>query len=145
MDKHIKEKLQRFRKATKIRKQAIFQSSKINEQTKELKLIDGDFDEQNVFIVENGELFFSIKSDDFVSLVNNYKILQEKIFNLRLERAVLNYLPIDYNDVYSVAKLAIEDKIQSGSDIEEIDFSKIVKDIKKEHPNLFLDLPMFKN
>lgn len=145
MTEDLEKKLKKFKKITKSKEEKVFLSEKIDEERKELKLISGKEKAQNSFIIEDDELYFMIASEDFLSLVDNFKSLQEKIFALRLEKAILRYLPLDYHDVYSIAKLAIDKELDKGNNVEELDFARIVGTIKKEHPNLFLELPMFRN
>lgn len=145
MTEDLEKKLKKFKKITKIKQEKVFLSQKIDEESKELKLISGKEEAQNSFIIEDDELYFMMKSEDFLSLASNFKNLQEKIFSLRLEKAILRYLPLDYHDVYSIAKLAIDEEIAQGNNPEELDFARIVRTIKKEHPNLFIELPIFRN
>jgi len=44
-------------------------------------------------------------------------------------------LPLDFNDVLTVA---MEEMNKSKK--KDIDFNKLIKKIKKDHPNLFLDI-----
>ena len=57
---------------------------------------------------------------------------------MKLEKSILQQLPLDFQDVWAVAMEEI-----GKSKKNEIDFDKLVKKIKKEHPNLFLDLKDF--
>jgi hypothetical protein len=93
--------------------------------------------------VEAGDKFVLINFKDTQMIgidASFYKKLQDKFnkllemeFNLNLEREIIPEFPIDLEDVKAVVKE--EMKINPDEKV-----SNIVKRIKKEHPNLFMDL-----
>ena len=64
-----------------------------------------------------------VPAELFEAVINALKNAQKENFELKLERSILQNLPIDFGDVWTVA-------------IEEIKKANY----KKEHPNLFLDM-----
>jgi len=67
-------------------------------------------------------------------------------FNLKLEKAILENFPIDFNDVWIVAMQEIQDRLQKSKDkhLLDIDIKELVRDIKRNHPSLFIKFRDFK-
>lgn len=67
-------------------------------------------------------------------------VLQENM-KMKLEKLILEELPIDFNDVWSVAIDRLEQRVNSPLDISLSNLNNLeslIKDIKREHPNLFM-------
>ncbi|WP_096026443.1 DUF2603 domain-containing protein [Campylobacter lanienae] len=77
-----------------------------------------------------------VPAELFEALINALKNAQKENFELKLERSILQNLPIDFGDVWTVA---IEE-IKKANYKKEPNLDRVIAKIKKEHPNLFLDM-----
>lgn len=84
---------------------------------------------------EKQKMHALISIDSLTKIIENYKRLEQETFSLKLEKSILQQLPLDFNDVWSVATQTIQKEQK-----EVVDFDKVISSIKKEHPNLFLNL-----
>jgi len=84
---------------------------------------------------EQQKLHALLSIDTLSKMIEHFKQAEQETFALRLEKSILQHLPLDFQDVWTVAMEEI-----NKSNKREIDFDKLIKKIKKEHPNLFLDL-----
>ncbi len=102
--------------------------------------------------VENGEqsLVLADKDDKLHALVPvenlsrllaNIKQLREENFELKLEKAIWKYVPIDFADTWAVVMNELESSDEDITDAESL--SAIVKSVKQKHPNLFLNIDDF--
>ncbi|MFW5614381.1 MAG: DUF2603 domain-containing protein, partial [Campylobacter hyointestinalis] len=64
------------------------------------------------------------------------KNAQKENFELKLERSIWQHIPVDFGDVWSVAINEIKGKKFK----KEPNLDQIIKKIKREHPNLFVDM-----
>lgn len=106
--------------------------------TKVLRLKSGKWNsKKEPFLVldEKQKLHALLSMDSLTKIVENFRKLEQEAFSLKLEKSILQQLPLDFNDVWTVATKVIKDE---KKDL--VDFDKIVSSIKKEHPNLFLNL-----
>jgi hypothetical protein len=67
---------------------------------------------------------------------------QSENFHHKLEKAIWQRLPIDFEDVWSVAMDRIQTmaRAQSDSTVVNIDLDWLVSEIKQKYPNLFYHL-----
>ena len=72
----------------------------------------------------------------FEAVINARKNAHKDNSELKLERSILQNLPIDFGDVWTVA---IEE-IKKANYKKEPNLDRLIATIKKEHPNLFLDM-----
>ncbi len=74
----------------------------------------------------------------FYFLIQNLSNLKQENSALKLEKSIAKFMPIDFGDVWSVA---VEDIIKHG--YQDINYDKLIEQIKEKHPNLFIDFSNF--
>ena len=111
---------------------------------KTLELIQGSWDSQAPWFVigDNNKVYVLSSLESIMELINSLKKTKYENFNLKLEKAILENLPVDFNDVWVVAMQEIQNRLSKSKDkhLLDIDIKKLIKDIKKNHPNLFIKL-----
>lgn len=112
------------------------------EDEKILKLKNGSFkDSKPWFIIdEEGEVQTLISLKTLKNLLESLKQSQRENFELRLEKALHQQVPIDFNDVWVVAMDAIKRKREEGFMEAHLDLTKLVAELKEAYPNLFVDM-----
>jgi len=115
----------------------------VDEKHKILELKRGSWsDEQPWFVIdEDGKLMVFSSAEAMMGIMNSLQHMGEEVFKSRLERAIAKELPIDFHDVWTVAIHELQKKLES-SDAEpsSVNLENLVKNIKREHPNLFYSL-----
>lgn len=86
---------------------------------------------------ESGEEYVIISSKILKNLLEGMKKAQEERFAISLEKDIANLMPLDFEDVLSVAKSKLT---ELNLDISQVNTLDLIKEIKKEHPNLFFNL-----
>jgi len=112
-----------------------------------LTLQSGDWNTNEPWFVidENDKIHTMISIDTFLQIIQSLQKAQEENFNLKLEKTIWQNIPLDFNDVWTVAMTEIKKQIENSKDKKTIGINteKIVQDIKKKYPNLFLNLDMY--
>jgi hypothetical protein len=118
-----------------------------NPEVKLLSLKRGSWENQEpLFVIdENQKLHTMVSVETMNRLIDGFKELQQDIFDLRLEKTILQNMPIDYQDVWTVAMDEIKKLAEKNSNSKtvNVDLEKLLRKIKKEHPNLFLNIKEF--
>jgi len=109
-----------------------------------LELVQGKWDSSAPwFVIDGNNRVFVLSSlESIMELINSLKKTKYENFNLKLEKAILENLPIDFHDVWVVAMQEIQNRLSKSKDrhLLDIDVKKLIKDIKKNYPNLFIKL-----
>ena len=115
---------------------------------KELHLKSGSWESEDPWFAIDEEdtkkAYAFIPSDSFSQMLNILKQTQKENFDLKLEKTIWQNVPNDFDDVWVVAMDEIRQLAQNeGNKPVSIDLEKLIADIKKEHPNLFINLKDF--
>ena len=121
-----------------------------NPKMKELILQSGSWDDDKPMFAFDKEkdkkAYVFISSEHFSKLLNKLRASKEENFNLKLEKTIWQYVPADFDDVWVVAMDKIKKYIHNNTNDQQpinINLDEIISDIKKEHPNLFINLKDF--
>lgn len=96
-----------------------------------------------VFILdEDKKLHTLVLVDTLKSLTKTLKNTWQENFDLKLEKIIWQNIPVDFNDAWAVAMHEIEklSNIDQNTNALNIDLNHLVTKIKKQHPNLFLNM-----
>lgn len=116
---------------------------------KELYLKEGEWKEDEPWfaIEDNNEkkAYAFIPAEAFSQIIDTLRHAQQENFNLKLEKTIWQNIPADFEDVWVVAMEEIRKYAQQNNPDQpvSIDLDKLVKKIKKEHPNLFINIRDF--
>ncbi|WP_027326762.1 DUF2603 domain-containing protein [Helicobacter pametensis] len=104
-----------------------------------IKLEDGDLSLGKPCFVsdENGEEYVLISTSILQKLLDGMKKAQEERFAISLERDIANQMPLDFEDVLSVAKAKLKER---NLELGEVDSAELIEEIKREHSNLFFNI-----
>ncbi len=121
-----------------------------NPDIRTLSLKSGSWDNKEPWFIidENQKLHTMVSIETMHKFIENFRELQKENFDLKLEKTILQHIPIDYQDVWAVAMDEIKKLAQKeeGTKSLNIDLERLLRKIKKDHPNLFLNLKdMFAN
>lgn len=108
-----------------------------DEECKNLKLISSKFGKEPWFAIDDESLKVIVQSDLLLAILHSLRNAERENFELKLERSILQRYPIDFNDVWAVAIDEIRNYKHSPSSL---NLDKILDNIKKKHPNLFINL-----
>lgn len=115
-----------------------------NPDIKEVHLTTGSWDDGEPWFVidENEKVHALVSLDTLTKMVKNLNVAHQENFDLKLERTIWQHFPIDFGDVWVVAMDEIK-KMAKKSDkamAVKLDLDKLISDIKKKHPSLFVDI-----
>lgn len=122
------------------------QISNIDEKNALITLQDGSVvEDSNIWFLQNaeGKEIAMIPQQVLSKLLERLKNTQEELVFMALEREVAFALPIDFEDVMSVAKMIVESYRQKDGTLPLLNVAKIVQDVKNRHPNLFVPQSIF--
>ncbi len=94
---------------------------------------------------KDGKLHTLVSLELLNYLIMSLKKAQEDNFNLRLEKTIWKYVPVDFADAWAVVMDEVKLQTEDGKRVEtaNINLNHLVKGIKKKHPNLFLNIDDF--
>ncbi len=107
-----------------------------------LKSGDWDGDEPWFAIDKDDKIHTIISLDTLLQIVKSLRKAQEENFNLKLEKTIWQNVPIDFQDVWIVAMDEIKKRLKNSEEKNSVNINieKVVEDIKKKYPNLFLNM-----
>ncbi|MDR1008141.1 MAG: DUF2603 domain-containing protein [Campylobacteraceae bacterium] len=115
-----------------------------NPDIKSLNLKSGSWEAKEPWFVidEKKNIHALVSLDTLTKMVNNLKNLGQENFELRLEKTIWKHLPVDFGDVWVVAMDEIKNMAKASQNAQavKLDIEKLIANIKKKHPSLFVDL-----
>ena len=127
----------------------LFEIKKTNDpKVKELHLQSGSWESEDPWFAIDEEdtkkAYAFIPSDSFTQMLKVLQQTQKENFDLKLEKTIWQNIPNDFDDVWIVAMDEIKKLAQDeGNKPVSVDLEKLITDIKKDHPNLFINLREF--
>ncbi|MCR4941344.1 MAG: DUF2603 domain-containing protein [Campylobacter sp.] len=122
----------------------IFEISPINEQgQRTLKLKSGSWEGAQPWfgVDEKYNLYSMVSLNSLSTLLSAYRSIQRENFDLRLEKTIWQNFPADFGDVWMVAMDEIKKIADENNRIGiDIDLEHLLKKIKNDYPNLFVDI-----
>lgn len=115
-------------------------TQKKNEKILKLKSKSFEGPKPWFIIDEEGEIRVLVHISNLENLLESERKNQIDNFELRLEKALYRQVPVDFNDVWVVAMELIKRKCGKWFWDTDLDLDKLMEDLKKEHPNLFIDM-----
>jgi len=101
--------------------------------------IDKTLKEQLESLSSSDDEMIEIPIDLLNGVINMMQDLQKENFELKLEKSILQHLPTDFEDV----KAVVVDKLDNNYDSQSI--NNAVNEVRKQYPNLFIDMKSFLN
>jgi len=127
----------------------LFEIKKTNDpKVKELHLQSGSWESEDPWFAIDEEdtkkAYAFIPSDSFTQMLKVLQQTQKENFDLKLEKTIWQNIPNDFDDVWIVAMDEIKNLAKDeGNKPVSVDLEKLITDIKKDHPNLFINLREF--
>ncbi|GAD19619.1 DUF2603 domain-containing protein [Helicobacter fennelliae] len=123
----------------------IINASKISDSQMLLHLEKGSFDPHEMwFMKDDDENEYAVMPQNvlkkIISIIRNAH--EEKVY-LELSRDISQNTPIDFDDVMVVALERLESRRLPDGSLPQINTKAMVKELKKEYPNLFIDLNQY--
>jgi hypothetical protein len=115
-----------------------------NPDVKSLNLKSGSWESKEPWFVidEKKKIHALVSLDTLTKMIENLKTFGQENFELRLEKTIWKHLPVDFGDVWVVAMDEIKNMAKKSDNVQavRIDIERLVENIKKKHPSLFVDL-----
>lgn len=115
-----------------------------DERHRQLELLQGGWNQEQPWImVDEEDQVYALTSVESISkIVRLLSVSQSENFQHKLEKAIWQQLPIDFEDVWEVTmdRIRTMARTQSDSTIVSIDLDWLVNEIKQKYPNLFYHL-----
>ena len=110
-------------------------------EKKTLEIEQGSFSSKEPWYVQDvdsNRAYVMLSKEQLATLLGALKKAQEESFKLSLERDIFQQMPIDFEDVWTVA--IAEAQKYSTKTLSSISTKDLVRTIKHEHPNLFFEI-----
>ncbi len=120
-----------------------------DDNIKEIHLKSGKFDSEEPWFVvdekDDKKAYAVLPLDAFNKVIDILRDVQQENFNLKLEKSIWKEVPADFEDVWMVAMDQVKQLVdkQNPDKPISVDIDRLVRDIKKEHPNLFVNMKNF--
>lgn len=115
-----------------------------DERHRSLELMQGSWNKDQPWIIvdEDDHIYALTSVESIAKLIGMLSVTQSENFQHKLEKAIWQRLPIDFEDVWAVAMERIRTmaRTQSDSTIVNIDLDWLLSEIQQKHPNLFYHL-----
>lgn len=112
-----------------------------DERHKDLELLQGSWLEERPWIIldEKDHIYTLTTAESLAQMVRFLTSAQSENFQLKLEKAIWQRLPVDFHDVWEVAMDRIRTLAQSRpeSTVVNLDLDWLLNEIKQKYPNLF--------
>lgn len=118
---------------------------RVSEDVLEVYLQNGNFGPKEPLFLkdENGKEYVILPQQALKSIIALVRKAHEDRLRVELERDVISLAPIDFDDVMSIVNLRLESLRNKDGSLPHLNTMQFIKDIKKEYPNLFLNLDSF--
>ena len=124
---------------------AVFSMTPTEDENKRiLELKAGSWDSNDIwfFIDEKDKIHPMVPFDAIKNLAVTLSEAKQENVKLHLEKAILQLMPVDYNDVLAVVTMRIKDNLENNKNFhKKFDVYEIARDVKRDFPNLFIKLP----
>lgn len=116
-------------------------AKQIDESKIILELQKGQFSKEEAWFVKDEENyeFVMIPQALLKNIIHTIRKAKEDKLLVELERDIISQVPVDFDDVMAVAIDKLESSRKNDGSLPEINTQIFVHQIKKEHPNLFLN------
>ncbi|CZE47396.1 DUF2603 domain-containing protein [Campylobacter geochelonis] len=115
-----------------------------NKNQKMLTLKSGSWSSKEPWfgVDENKDLHTMVSIKSLNGLIDAYRKLARENFDLRLEKSILQHVPIDFGDVWTVCMDEIRNIAIKNPEnqVLSVNLNEIVEKVRQEHPNLFVNL-----